>query len=126
MYQKSLVLPPNLPHHQKMIFEMELRGYSQHTKDHYLGHLRLLEKHTNKSATQITPTNSETISMIEFNPELVTVVSRSLVVHLNSFSIKFLATTGQTTLLSVPKNPNHFRMFYLKTRFCPLLIRYRI
>jgi len=55
MYQKSQVLPPNLPHHQKMIFEMELRGYSQHTKDHYLGHLRLLEKHTNKSATQITP-----------------------------------------------------------------------
>ena len=38
-----------------MIFEMELRGYAQHTKDHYLGHLRLLEKHINKSAPQITP-----------------------------------------------------------------------
>ena len=42
-------------HLQKMIFEMELRGYAQHTKDHYLGHLRLLEKHTNKSAPHITP-----------------------------------------------------------------------
>jgi len=42
-------------HLQKMIFEMELRGYAQHTQDHYLGHLRLLEKHTNKSAPQITP-----------------------------------------------------------------------
>jgi len=42
-------------HLQKMIFEMELRGYAQHTRDHYLGHLRLLEKHTNKSAPQITP-----------------------------------------------------------------------
>ena len=52
MYQESLVLPPHL---QKMIFEMELRGYSQYTKDHYLGHIRLLEKHTNKSAPQITP-----------------------------------------------------------------------
>jgi len=42
-------------HLQKMIFEMELRGYAQHTQDQYLGHLRLLEKHTNKSAPQITP-----------------------------------------------------------------------
>src|SRR5665648_36038 len=40
MYQKSQVLPPNLPHHQKMIFEMELRGYYQHTKDHYLENLK--------------------------------------------------------------------------------------
>ena len=52
MYQKSQVLPPHL---QKMIFEMELRGYAQYTKDHYLGHLRLLEKHTNKSVAEITP-----------------------------------------------------------------------
>ncbi|HWQ41356.1 MAG TPA: tyrosine-type recombinase/integrase [Desulfosporosinus sp.] len=42
-------------HLQKTIFEMELRGYAQHTQDQYLGHLRLLEKHTNKSAPQITP-----------------------------------------------------------------------
>ena len=47
MYQNSQGLSPPL---QKMIFEMELRGYAQHTKDHYLGHLSLLEKHTNKSA----------------------------------------------------------------------------
>ena len=52
MFQNSQGLSPHL---QKMIFEMELRGYAQHTKDHYLGHLRLLEKHTNKSAPQITP-----------------------------------------------------------------------
>ncbi|HBP65218.1 MAG TPA: hypothetical protein DD730_13345 [Desulfosporosinus sp.] len=52
MYQESQVLPPHL---QKMIFEMELRGYAQHTKDQYLGHVKLLEKHTNKTAPQITP-----------------------------------------------------------------------
>ena len=52
MSQESQVLPPHL---QKMIFEMELRGYAQHTKDHYLGHLKLLEKHANKTAPQITP-----------------------------------------------------------------------
>ncbi|HBP64730.1 MAG TPA: hypothetical protein DD730_10730, partial [Desulfosporosinus sp.] len=52
MYQKSQILPPHL---QKMIFEMELRGYAQHTKDHYLCHIKLLEKHTNKSVAEITP-----------------------------------------------------------------------
>jgi integrase/recombinase XerD len=52
MYQESLVLSPHL---QKMIFEMELRGYAQHTKRSYLGHLKLLEKHTNKSVAEITP-----------------------------------------------------------------------
>src|SRR5665648_1122863 len=67
MYQKSQVLPPNLPHHQKMIFEMELRGYSQHTKDHYLGHLRLLEKHTNLSLIHISePTRLGMISYAVF------------------------------------------------------------
>jgi len=52
MSQNTQVLPSHL---QKMVFEMELRGYAQHTKDHYLGHLRLLEKHTDKSVTEITP-----------------------------------------------------------------------
>ena len=52
MSQNSQALPSYL---QKMIFEMELRGYAPHTQSHYLGHLRLLEKHTNKSALQITP-----------------------------------------------------------------------
>ena len=52
MSQNSQVLSSHL---QKMIFEMELRGYAPHTQSHYLGHLRLLEKHTNKSAPQITP-----------------------------------------------------------------------
>ena len=42
-------------HLQKMVFEMELRGYAPHTQNHYLGHVKLLEKHTNKSALQITP-----------------------------------------------------------------------
>ena len=46
MSQNPQVLSSHL---QKMIFEMELRGYAQHTRNHYLGHLRLLEKHTNKS-----------------------------------------------------------------------------
>jgi|GEM_PF-3862844 len=52
MSQNSQTLSSHL---QKMVFEMELRGYAQHTKDHYLVHLRLLEKHTNKSASQTTP-----------------------------------------------------------------------
>jgi len=47
-------------HLQKMVFEMELRGFAQHTKDHYLGHLRLLEKHTDKFAPQITPDELKT------------------------------------------------------------------
>ena len=42
-------------HLQKMIFEMELRGYAQHTQNHYLCHVKLLEKHTSKPAFEITP-----------------------------------------------------------------------
>src|SRR5665648_146585 len=126
MYQKSLVLPPNLPHHQKMIFEMELRGYSQHTKDHYLGHLRLLEKHTNKSATQIT--HDELRNYLHDRIQSGIGYS-SITISCSAFKLFFNKVLGYNwsdTLLSVPKNPNHFRMFYLKTRFCPLLIRYRI
>ena len=52
MSQNSQLLSPHL---QKMIFEMELRGYAPHTQNHYLGHLKHLEKHTSKSAPQITP-----------------------------------------------------------------------
>jgi len=52
MSQNSLALSSHL---QKMIFEMELRGYTPHTQNHYLGHVKLLEKHTKKSALQITP-----------------------------------------------------------------------
>ena len=39
MSQNSQTLSSHL---QKMVFKMELRGYARHTKDHYLGHLRLL------------------------------------------------------------------------------------
>ena len=39
----------------RMKFEMELRGYSQHTMKHYLSHVRLLEKHLCKPLDQVTP-----------------------------------------------------------------------
>jgi integrase/recombinase XerD len=52
MSQNSLVLSSHL---QNLIFEMELRGYAKHTQNHYLCHLKLLEKHTGKSALEITP-----------------------------------------------------------------------
>ncbi|WP_407314222.1 tyrosine-type recombinase/integrase [Desulfosporosinus sp. SB140] len=52
MSQNSQALSSHL---QKMILEMKLRGYAQHTQNQYLGHVRLLEKHTNKPAHQITP-----------------------------------------------------------------------
>ena len=41
--------------YDKMTFEMELRGYSQHTMRHYLSHIRLLEKHLGKPLEQATP-----------------------------------------------------------------------
>jgi integrase/recombinase XerD len=52
MSQKSQALSTHL---QKMIFEMELRGYSPQTQNHYLCHVKLLEKHTSKPAPQLTP-----------------------------------------------------------------------
>jgi len=52
MSQKSQDLSSHL---QKMIFEMELRGYSPQTQNHYLCHVKLLEKHTSKPAPQLTP-----------------------------------------------------------------------
>jgi len=123
MYQKSQVLPPHL---QKMIFEMELRGYAQHTKDHYLGHIKLLEKHTNKSVAEITPDELKQYLHDRIQSGIGYRVSIYHAARSNSFSIKFSVTTGPTTLLSVPKSLNHFRMFFLKTRFCPSLIRYGI
>ena len=42
-------------YHEKMLFEMELRGYSPQTRKHYLNHIRLLEKHVNKPLEEITP-----------------------------------------------------------------------
>ncbi|KUO52219.1 MAG: hypothetical protein APF76_04045 [Desulfitibacter sp. BRH_c19] len=42
-------------HCEKMKFEMELRGYSQNTKRHYLSHVRLLEKYYGQSADQVSP-----------------------------------------------------------------------
>ncbi|KFD40836.1 hypothetical protein HX99_05450 [Peptococcaceae bacterium SCADC1_2_3] len=39
--------------YEKMKFEMELRGYSQNTKKHYLNHVRLLERFCNKPLEQI-------------------------------------------------------------------------
>lgn len=46
---------PLSTHLQSMKFEMELRGYSPQTQQHYLSHLRVLEKFACKSAPQITP-----------------------------------------------------------------------
>jgi len=40
-------------HLQTMKFEMELRGYSPQTQNHYLCHLRQLEKYANKPAVQV-------------------------------------------------------------------------
>ena len=42
-------------HLQKMKFEMELRGLSPQTQTHYLLQLRLLERHLNKPALEISP-----------------------------------------------------------------------
>lgn len=42
-------------HYEKMQFEMELRGYSQHTKKHYLNHVRSLERFCNKPLDLISP-----------------------------------------------------------------------
>lgn len=42
-------------YYEKMKFEMELRGYSQQTQKHYLGHIRSLEKYLNKPLEQILP-----------------------------------------------------------------------
>lgn len=52
MPQNSQTLSPHL---QKMKMEMELRGLSPQTQRHYLCHLRLLEKHLNKPAPEVTP-----------------------------------------------------------------------
>lgn len=43
------------PHLQKMNIEMELRGFSSETQRHYLTHLRMLEKHLNKPALEVSP-----------------------------------------------------------------------
>jgi site-specific recombinase XerD len=40
--------------YEKMLFEMELRGYSPQTQKHYLNHIRLLEKYAGKPPDQIT------------------------------------------------------------------------
>lgn len=50
MFQHSQTLSSHL---QTMKFEMELRGYSPQTQNHYLCHLRQLEKYSNKPATQV-------------------------------------------------------------------------
>ncbi|MDA8211849.1 MAG: phage integrase N-terminal SAM-like domain-containing protein [Clostridia bacterium] len=42
-------------YYEKMKFEMELRGYSQHTKKHYLSHVRLLESYISKPLDQVSP-----------------------------------------------------------------------
>lgn len=52
-------MPQNLqslsPHLQTMKFEMELRGLSPVTQKNYLYHIKKLEKHFNKPATEVTP-----------------------------------------------------------------------
>jgi len=54
-----IVMPQNCqilsPHLQKMKIEMELRGFSSETQRHYLSHLRMLEKHFNKPALEVSP-----------------------------------------------------------------------
>ena len=52
MSQNPRVLSSHL---QKMIFEMELRGYSPQTQNHYLCQVKLLEKYANKLAPQLSP-----------------------------------------------------------------------
>ena len=52
MSQNPQVLSSHL---QKMFFEMELRGSSPQTKNHYLCQVKLLEKYANKPAPQLTP-----------------------------------------------------------------------
>ncbi len=51
MFQNPQVLSSHL---QKMIIEMELRGYSPQTQNHYLCQVKLLEKYANKPAPLIT------------------------------------------------------------------------
>lgn len=52
-------MPQNLqtlsPHLQNMKFEMELRGLSPVTQRNYLFHIKKLEKHYNKPATEVSP-----------------------------------------------------------------------
>lgn len=50
-------------HFQTMKFEMELRGYSPQTQNHYLCHLRQLEKFSNKPAVQVNSTLTDTLSV---------------------------------------------------------------
>lgn len=52
MPQTSRTLSPHL---QKMKLEMELRGLSPQTLQHYLSHLRLLEKYFDKPAFEVSP-----------------------------------------------------------------------
>ncbi|NTW25487.1 MAG: tyrosine-type recombinase/integrase [Lentimicrobium sp.] len=52
MTQNYLTLSPHL---QQMKFEMELRGLSPQTQQHYLGHIKLLEKHFGKPALEVSP-----------------------------------------------------------------------
>ena len=52
MTQNFLTLPGYL---QQMKFEIELRGLSSQTLQHYLSHLRLLEKYFDKPTDQISP-----------------------------------------------------------------------
>jgi site-specific recombinase XerD len=52
MTQNSQTLSPHL---QEMKIEMELRGLSPQTLQHYLGHIKLLEKYFNKPAIEVSP-----------------------------------------------------------------------
>ncbi|MBC2727404.1 tyrosine-type recombinase/integrase [Desulfosporosinus sp.] len=49
----SKIAQPLSSHLQTMKYEMELRGYSPQTQNHYLCHLRQLEKFSNKPAVQV-------------------------------------------------------------------------
>ena len=57
--ERMNVMPQNCqilsPHLQQMKILMELRGLSSETQRHYLTHLKMLEKHFNKPASEVTP-----------------------------------------------------------------------
>jgi hypothetical protein len=95
MTQNFSTLPAHL---QKMKFEMELRGLAPQTLQHYLSHLRLLKNilTSRHLKSHLMSLNSIFISVL--NPASATVISIFPVTLLNSFLIRSLILTGQTTL----------------------------
>ncbi|SHI29210.1 hypothetical protein SAMN02746098_03812 [Desulfosporosinus lacus DSM 15449] len=122
----SQTAQPLSSHLQKMKIEMELRGYSPQTQRHYLCHLRQLEKHTNKLPSKSLLTNSKFFFITVLSPASATVIPTFLVMRLNSFLTKCSITTGPTMLLSVLNVLKSFLMYFPKTKFSLLSIRWLI